>query len=259
MDALVITLREGIEAALVIGIMLAFVRRSGRGGLARWILAGVLAGVTFSVVVALALGGLGISADNPVVEGVLYLVAAVAVISMVVWMWRNGRNVRGEVESRLSRIVSDERGVRKAGVALLLLSFFMVAREGVETVLFIGASALGRAADPWLVVGGLTGLALAFGYGILFARGGVRVDLRLFFTLTSAVLLLLAVKLLGGAAHEFEEAGLLPMSEAMAHFFDAFAASAVIDWLFLAALVVPLAAPLVSQWRDRRGRPALGA
>ncbi len=250
MDALVITFREGIEAALVIGIMLAFVRQTGREGLGRWILGGTLAAVGFSALTALALGMSGIDTDNPLVEGVLYLIAAVAVVTMVIWMWRNSRNARAQVESHMQSIMSTDTSTRRIGVSLGLLAFFMVAREGFETVLFISAGALGGSGGVGLVLGGIAGLGLAVVYGVLFARGSAKVDLRLFFTLTSVVLALLAVKLLGGAIHEFEEIDLIPMSETMAHFFDAFGGSPVVDWLFLIALVVPLAAPLL------RRRPA---
>lgn len=239
-------------------MVLAFVRKAGRQELGRWVLAGTVAAVGFSIVAAAALGRSGINADNPAVEGILYAVAAAAVVSMVVWMRRSSRGVRGRVESRLQQIVGTDRSARRIGVSLFLLSFFMVAREGVETVLFMAANALGAAHGPGLVVGGLAGLGLAVLYGMLFARESVRIDLRLFFTLTSLVLLLLAVKLVGGSIHEFEEAGVLPMSETMAHFFDLFGGSAVIDWLFLVTLVVPLAAPLVQHKLVRHARPAQG-
>jgi FTR1 family protein len=243
MDSLVITFREGIEAALVVGIMLAYVQKTGRVGLRRWILAGTVSAVLFSVAVALALGLSGVASDNPMVEGVLYSVAAVAVLSMVVWMRRNSKNVRGQVESKMGAIVDETKSSRRIGLSLLLLSFFMVAREGVETVLFISAGVLGGANATSVTVGGIAGLALAVTYGVLFARGSARIDLRLFFNLTSIVLVLLAIKLAGGAIHEFEEVGLISMSETMAHFFDAFGGSVLVDWLFLAALVVPLVAP----------------
>jgi FTR1 family protein len=250
MDSLVITFREGIEAALVIGIMLAFVRKTGRGGLGRWIISGTIAAVVFSAVTALVLGLSGIQTDNPMVEGVLYAVAAVAVLSMVVWMWRNSRSVRGQVESRMQTILDNDKSTRRIGLSLFLLAFFMVAREGVETVLFITAGTLGSASTPSLMIGGVAGLVLAVTYGVLFATGSARIDLKLFFTLTSVVLVLLSVKLIGGSIHEFEEAGLIPMSETMAHFFDVFGGSAVIDWLFLIALIVPLAAPYLRRQRS---------
>lgn len=243
MDSLVITFREGIEAALVVGIMLAYVRKTGRVQLGRWILAGTLSAAVFSVGVAFALGQFGLTAENPMVDGVLYAVAAVAVLSTVGWMWKNSKSVRGQVETKMGDIVSATKGDTRIGLGLLLLSFFMVAREGVETVLFIAAGALGGGGATSVVLGGAVGLALAVTYGILFARGSARIDLKLFFRLTSIVLVLLAVKLIGGSIHEFEEAGLIPMSETMAHFFDAFGGSPIIDWLFLIALVVPLVAP----------------
>jgi high-affinity iron transporter len=251
-DSLVITFREGIEAALVIGIMLAYVRKTGREGLGRSILGGTFAAVAFSALAALALGLSGIKTDNPIVEGALYVVAAVAVSSMVIWMWRNSRGVRGRVESRIEVMLGTARSTHRIGAGLFLLAFFMVAREGVETVLFITAGAMGTANAPSLVIGGIVGLVLAMTYGVLFARGSARIDLKLFFTLTSVVLMLLAVKLVGGAIHEFEEAGLIPMSQAMAHFFDAFGGSPVIDWLFVVALIVPLLAPYIR----RRGAHA---
>ena len=245
MDALVITFREGIEAALVIGIMLAFVRKTNRSGLGRWILGGTVAAVAFSVAMAAVLGLLGVGADNPLFEALLYAVAAFAVLSMVIWMWRNSRSVRGQVELRMQSILDVDKGTRRAGLSLFLLAFFMVAREGVETVLFISAGALGGANALSLVLGSAAGLGLAITYGVLFARGSARIDLKLFFTMTSVVLVMLSVKLVGGSIHEFEEAGLIPMSEAMAHFFDLFGGSATIDWLFLMALIVPLAVPYI--------------
>jgi FTR1 family protein len=251
-DSLVITFREGIEAALVIGIMLAFVRNTGRTGLRRWIVGGTVAAIAFSAVVAVFLGLSGLGADNPVLEGVLYAVAAVAVLSMVYWMWRNSRSVKGQIQSRMQGILGAGAGTRRVGLSLFLLAFFMVAREGVETVLFVGAGALGGANAPSLVAGSVAGLALAVTYGVLFARGSAKIDLKLFFTLTSIVLALLALKLIGGSLHEFEEAGLMRMSEAAAHFFDAFAGSPVIDWLFIGALIVPLAVPYVQRHRTPR-------
>lgn len=251
MDSLVITFREGIEAALVVGIMLAYAHKTGRTTLRRWILAGTASAVVFSVGVAFALGKLGLTAENPIVEGVLYAVAAVAVLSTVGWMWKNSKNVRGQVETRMGEIVTESRGDSRVGLGLLLLSFFMVAREGVETVLFLAAGSLGGGSTTSVVLGGAVGLSLAVAYGILFARGSARINLRLFFRLTSIVLVLLAVKLIGGSIHEFEEAGLIPMSETMAHFFDAFGGSALIDWLFLVALIVPLVTPYTQRLRRR--------
>lgn len=137
------------------------------------------------------------------------------------------------------------------GMGLFLLAFFMVAREGVEAVLFISASALGTARSGSALLGAVAGLGLAVLYGVLFAKGSIKIDMRLFFRLTSVVLVLLAVKLAGGSIHEFEEAGILAMSQTMAHFFDLFAGSPIVDWLFVVALLVPLAAPFAQRIRPR--------
>jgi FTR1 family protein len=253
MDALVITLREGIEAALVIGIIYALVKRYGRPELMRWVYAGVASAVAFSLAGAVALRALGVDAQSETVEGITYLIASVAVASMVVWMWRHGRQIRSKVESRVTGMIGEGSPSTAAGLGLFAFSFFMIAREGIETVLFLSASALSGESQAGLALGAVAGFTLSVVYGILFARGALRIDLKLFFTLTSIVLGLLAVKLFGGAMHEFEEAGVLAMSETAAEAFDWLAETAVIDWLFLAALVVPFVAPYVK--RGASGRP----
>ena len=256
MDAFVITLREGIEAALVLGIVFAMLARGGRSELGRWVVAGAAAGVVFSIGAAAALSALGLNTENPVVDGVLYAIAAVVVVTMVVWMRQNAKRAGAAVKSQVSRIVAAGSSSARIGVGLLALSFFMVAREGVETALFLSAAALSGNNSAALVVGGVAGLSLAILYGILLARGSARIDIKLFFGFTSIVLVLLSVKLLGSSIHEFEEAGLIPMSVTMAHFFDGVAQSTAVDWLFLAALVVPFVAPLVRARQARALAPS---
>jgi high-affinity iron transporter len=243
MDAFVVTFREGIEAVVVIGITVAFLRKSGRAGSARPIFFGAGTAVVFSAAVALVLQAVGVNADSPVVEGILHLVAAVAVLTMVIWMLRTGRRMKEGIESKVGGMLGRERSDRAIGFALFAFAFLMVAREGVETVLFLTALAIGRASNAFLLLGALAGLAFALGYGFLFLRGSARIDLRLFFAITAGVLILLSVQLLGGGIHEFEEAGLIPMSPALAGVFDWIATNTVIDWLFLVGLSVPLVAP----------------
>lgn len=256
MDAFVITAREGIEAALVLGIIFAMLARSGRGELGRWVVAGAAAAVVFSVGAAAVLVAAGLTASSPAVEGVLYAVAAVVVVTMVVWMRRSAKTSGGAVKAHVDRLVRGDRSTNAVAAGLFALSFFMVAREGVETVLFLSATAL--SGDPAaLVTGAVAGVSLAALYGVLLARGSAGIDLKLFFGLTSVVLLILAAKLVGSSIHEFEEAGVIPMSETLAHVFDAVARSEAVDWLFLAALAVPFAAPVVRRWRTRaEPRPA---
>lgn len=249
MDALVVTFREGIEAVLVLGIMIAFLRKAGRSELIRYALIGAGGAVAFSIGTAVWLRAAGLNADNPMVEGILYLVAAAAVVTMVVWMLKTGRHVKAGIESRVGGIVSGDTSSRRAALALLAFAFFMVAREGVETVIFLAALAVGAGANSITFLGAVVGLALAVLYGVLFIRGSALIDLRLFFTLTAGVLILLSLKLIGGSIHEFEEIGLIPMSEGLAHFFDWVAGSSALDWLFVLALSIPLLTP----WIRRRG------
>jgi high-affinity iron transporter len=256
MDALVITFREGIEAVLVIGIMVAFLRKSGRGELVRPIFYGAGTAIAFSIGLAVVLQAIGVAADNPVVEGVLFAVAAVAVVTMVVWMVRTGRRMQAGIESRVGGMLGKGRSARALAVALFAFAFFMVAREGVEMVLFLFALAIGRTSDTALLIGAAAGLVLAIGYGFLFLRGSARIDLRLFFTLTAGVLGLLSLKLVGSSIHEFEEAGLIPMSPAMAQVFDWIANSTVLDWLFVIGLSVPLITPWLRRPRPGGPKPA---
>ena len=252
MDALAITFREGIEAVLVVGIMIAFLRRSGRDTLVRATLLGAMVAVLFSVAAAIGLSAAGINADNPLVEAILYLLASVAVTTMVVWMFKAGRRLQQGIETRMSGILSRPDDRRSVRFALFAFAFLMVAREGVETVLFLAAAAVGRGASVTAFVGAVAGIAFAVVYGVLFLRGSALIDLRLFFGLTAGVLGLLALKLLGGSIHEFEEIGLIPMSQTLAHVFDWIAASTAIDWLFLIALSVPLIAPLAKRLGGKR-------
>lgn len=252
MDALVVTFREGIEAVLVIGIMIAFLRKAGRTELVRFALLGAGSAVVFSAGVGFVLRAAGVDADKPMVEAVLYLVAAVAVLTMVIWMLRTGKHMRAGIESRIGGILSGDRAGRSVAIGLFLFAFFMVAREGVETVIFLAALALGSTANAVTFAGAIAGLGLAVGYGVLFIRGSAKIDLRLFFTLTAGVLVLLSLKLIGGSVHEFEELGLIPMSETAAHVFDWVAGSSALDWLFVIALSVPLLTPLIKRQRSLR-------
>lgn len=252
MDALVVTFREGIEAVLVVGIMVAFLRKAGRTELVRYMWLGAGSAVVFSAAVGFVLRAAGVDADKPMVEAVLYLVAAVAVLTMVVWMLRTGKHMRAGIESRIGGILSGDLGSKGVSIALFAFAFFMVAREGVETVIFLAALAVGTTANVLTLAGAVAGLGLAVVYGVLFTRGSARIDLRLFFMLTAGVLVLLALKLLGGSVHEFEELGLIPMSESMAHLFDWVAGSSVIDWLFVLALSVPFLMPWVREHRGLR-------
>lgn len=204
-EALVITLREGVEAALVLAIALAFLARRGLGALAPALCAGAALAVVLSIgVAALAFR---VTWNEELAEGVALLVGAILVATLVVWMWKAAPRMRHEIESGMDRATTGVSGA--AGV--FLFAFGMVFREGAETAIFLSAASFSREGmGLWL--GALLGLSLAAAFGVLFVRGSLRLPLKPFFQVTSAVLALIALQLLIGGLHELSEAGVLPAS-----------------------------------------------
>lgn len=215
MEALVITLREGTEAALIIGLILAYLNRTGRAALNHYVYVGLVLAVAASIAGALILSLLGLDPENEVLEGTLLAVAAVLVVTLALWMWRASQSLKRHVETRLEALAAEAAPRRRQGLALTGLAFFMVFREGVETVLFLAALSL-TAADALLqLIGATVGLGLAVLFGFLLIKGSLRLDLRCFFGLTSLVLLILVARLLAGSVHEFAEVGMLPTTPAL--------------------------------------------
>lgn len=210
LEALIVTLREGIEVALVVGIIAAFLRREAGGRHLGAVWAGILAAIAASVLGGFLLRRLAVSEE--VLEGVLYLAAAVVVGSMLVWMWRHSRALPGQVKGTLARIVTRERAAA-AGAGIFLFTFLMVFREGMETVLFLSALSLTTGGLETLL-GVLGGLIAAFVFGVLFVRGSLRVDLGRFFKITGIALLIFVAQLLVNGYHELAEAGWLPANQA---------------------------------------------
>ncbi len=210
-EALIITLREGVEAVLVLAIALAFLRRRGRERLAGALYGGAGAALALSVGVA-ALAA-RVTWNEELAEGIAMLVGAALVVSLVVWMWRSAPRMREEIEAGLGQ-ATDAAGAGGGSVpGVFVFAFAMVFREGVETAIFLSAARFNsEGLALWL--GALAGLALAVGLGVLFVRGSLKVPLRPFFTVTSAVLSLLAFQLLVGGLHELSEAQVLPASKA---------------------------------------------
>lgn len=205
-EAFVITLREGIEAALVTGIMVTYLQKTGRAALARWIYLGLAAGVAGSLVAAAIISRLGI--DEEAYEGWLMLLGSIFVASMVAWMLATARSLKHGIESRLQEIVAKPSGAIGAG--LFGLTFLLVLREGIEVVLFLAAVNLTTSA-LLAFSGGIAGLLLAALFGVAFVRGTVRIDIGRFFKVTGIVLFVFAAQLLIGGLHEFGERGTIPI------------------------------------------------
>ena len=213
LEALVVTLREGVEAALVAGIILIYLRKTGRAPLGRWVYLGLAAGVAASVACAFAFARMEIAEE--VYEGWLMIAGSILVTTMVIWMLRTAKGLKQQIESRVEAIASRSLGAAAQGGAvaagLFGLTFVLILREGIETVLFLAAVNL--TTDALLAFfGGLLGIGLAILFGVAFVRGTARVDLQRFFTVTAVVLFVLAAQLLIGGLHEFGERGTIPIS-----------------------------------------------
>jgi high-affinity iron transporter len=202
-----ITLREGLEAALIVGIVLGVLRKLGHRDRSGPVWAGVLAAVVASVAAGLALNALGVAFEGrgeEIFEGVAMLLAAGVLTWMIFWMQRQGRQVQAELEL-------DVRRATAAGSAwaLFSLAFVAVVREGIETVLFLTAAAFSTTPAQTLV-GGALGLIAAVVLGWLMFAAGKRLDVRAFFRATSVLLIVFAAGLVAHGVHELQEAALLP-------------------------------------------------
>lgn len=209
LEALILTLREGIEAALVVGIIVTFLRKEGAERYLAAVWGGLGTAIVASFVGAWALYRAAVNQEA--FEGVLYLVSAIVVASFVVWMWRHSASVAGEVRGTLGRILSSGSGTAVAG-GLFVFTFFMVVREGIETILFLSALSL-TTSGLLAFFGAAIGIAAAATFGVLFVRGSVRIDLGRFFRITGIALMIFVVQLLFNAYHELSEAGWVPANE----------------------------------------------
>jgi len=206
LEALILTLREGVEAALVVGIIVAFLRKEDGGRYLQAVWSGLAAAVVASVAGAFVL--YRIAVDEEAFEGLLYLTSAVMVATLVIWMWRHSHELGGKMRGSLARILGREHtGWVFAGI--FLFTFLMVFREGVETALFLSALSL-TSSGLMAFLGAAVGVAVAVAFGVLFVRGSLRIDLERFFKATGIALLIFVVQLLFNAYHELSEAGWVP-------------------------------------------------
>ena len=210
----VIGLREGVEAALIVGIIAAFLRQEGRGDALRYVWAGVGVAIVLCAAVGVTLQIVNEDLPQRQQEGLETIVglAAVGMVTfMIVWMRRNARGLRKELERSAAGALA-----RGSIYVLVAMAFFAVLREGLETAVFLFA-AFQSAANPGAAgAGAVIGLALAVAIGWGIYKGGVRLNLSKFFRFTAAVLVLVAAGLLASAAHTAHEAGWLNVLQGQA-------------------------------------------
>jgi len=208
LSAFLIALREGVEAALVVGIILVYLARTGRSQLARYVWWGVGLAAALSLGVSIALDHWRIDGDG--FEGLLLLLAAAFVISMIIWMNRVARHLRKDIEQKIETYA--ERAGSAAGWGIFLFVFLMVLREGVELAVILRAVELSsEGIQTW--IGTIVGLAAAIAVGLFFFKGTLKVPLHRFFAGTTIILWLVAAQLALTGLHELSEARWLPSSK----------------------------------------------
>lgn len=208
LSALLVALREGVEAALVVGIVLVYLNRTGRRALASYVWYGVALAVAFSFLAAYLLNRWRVSEDG--FEGLLLLLAAALVVTMIVWMNRVARSLRKEIERRVETYA--QKSTRAAGLGIGAFVFLMVLREGAELVLIIRAVELSTA-GLLVWIGTALGIVIAVAVGFFFFEGTIRIPLHRFFSATSAILMIVAFQLALTGVHELSEAMWLPSSK----------------------------------------------
>jgi high-affinity iron transporter len=216
--AFVIALREGIEAALIVSIVLAYLKQLGRTDSSRLVWLGTALAVLLSAATGTVIFAVGADFEGTaeqVFEGLVTLTAVGVLTWMIFWMRRQGARIKSELQHKV------DTALVAGGLALAALAFFAVLREGVETALFLFAAAEGTAVEGGGVgaqlVGAALGLVLAVVLGVLLYRGGIRMNLRSFFKITGAILIVVAAGLFAYSVHELQEAGWFPFLEAHAY------------------------------------------
>ena len=206
--AFLIAMREGVEAALVVGIILVYLARTGRSHLARFARSGVAAAAALSLGIAVELQRWRISEDG--FEGLLLLLAAFFVVTMIVWMNRVARHLKKEIEQKVESYAA--RAGSAAGWGIFLFVFLMVVREGVELALILRAVEMStEGLQTW--IGTILGIVAAVAVGLFFFKGTLRVPLHRFFAVTTVILMLVAFQLALTGLHELSEARWLPSSK----------------------------------------------
>src|ERR1700731_1527454 len=205
LQAFIITLREGVEAALIVGITLAYLSKIGRNDLRKAVYAALGAAFAGSIGVAILISRLNLNED--VFEGWIMLLAAFFVVTMVIFMMRTGKKLKGEIEGKVGLLAGKD-----AWIGLFFFVFLMVLREGAETVLILSAVSL-NSTELMSFLGTLLGVLAAIAFGVMFVKGSVRINLQKFFRVTTAILFLVALQLVVSGLHELSESGVIPSSK----------------------------------------------
>jgi FTR1 family protein len=211
-QAFIITLREGVEAALIVGIIFAYLGKIGRTELKKTVFWALGAAVAASVGVAVVIARTAFNSD--IFEGWVMLVAAFFVVSMIWFMKKTAKGMKGEIEMKIASLTgASAEGENVSKLGLFFFVFLLVLREGVETVLILSAVSL-NSTEILSFTGTILGIAVAVVFGVLFIRGSVKINLQRFFKVTTVILYFVTFQLLVSGLHELSENGVLPSSAA---------------------------------------------
>src|SRR5579871_4993117 len=246
LQAFIITLREGVEAALIVGITLAYLMKIGRAELKKTVYAALVAAFLGSIGVAIVISRAHLNED--VFEGWVMLVAAFFVVTMVIFMMKTGRKLKGEIEGKVGLLAGND-----AWFGLFAFIFLMVLREGAETVLMLAGVSL-NSSDLMSFLGTLFGLIAAIAFGVMFVKGSVRINLQKFFKVTTAIMFLVAAQLVISGLHELSESGVLPSSKREMAIIGPIVSN---DWFFFVSIFA--LAALMILFEAKRRQPAIAA
>src|SRR5580658_4959968 len=243
LQTFVVTLREGVEAALVIAITVAWLRKTGRLDLLPTVYRALISAVAACFLAAYLFTKIEYNEDA--YEGWVLLVSAVFVFSMVIWMNRHGGKLKGEIETRLQKDTGQNGS--KSGVFLFV--FLMIFREGVETVLMLFGTVRLDTSGILTVLGGVLGVGLAILFGVSFVRGTIRINLLQFFQMTTGILMVVVFQLLITGLHELSESRILPASTREMAIIGPVVKN---DTFFFVTILALAAAMILLEWSKRR-------
>jgi high-affinity iron transporter len=247
LQAFIGTLREGVEAALIVGITLTYLGKIGRPQLRKFVYFALAAAFVASIGVAIVLSRLQWNQD--IFEGWIMLAAAFFVVTMIIFMMKTGRKLKGHIEGKVGLLAGEN-----AGFGLFVFVFLMVLREGVETVLYLGAVSL-NTTELMSFVGTLLGVMVAILFGVTFVKGSLPINLQKFFRVTTVILFFVAGQLIITGLHELSENGVLPSSKREMAIVGPIVAN---DWFFFVTIFA-LAALMVLFEVKRREPAAVSA
>ena len=246
LQAFIGTLREGVEAALIVGITLAYLGKIGRPQLRKFVYFALAAAFVASIGVAIVLSRLQWNQD--IFEGWIMLAAAFFVVTMIIFMMKTGRKLKGHIEGKVGLLAGEN-----AGFGLFVFVFLMVLREGVETVLYLGAVSL-NTTELMSFLGTLLGVIVAILFGVMFVKGSLPINLQKFFRVTTVILFFVAGQLIITGLHELSENGVLPSSKREMAIVGPIVAN---DWFFFVTIFA--LAALMVLFEVKRREPASGA